>query len=309
MNLRSYLRGAGIGLIVAALVLSFSGGGKSHAMTDNEIRERAKALGMTDGNGVLAEAYIAVDAPEIPSKETLSEAAKEDVSGETAFAEAATGEVSTEKADAKADEKTDVKADEKTDVKADEKADAKADEKTDVKADEKTDVKADEKADAKADEKTDVKADEKTDVKADEKAEAKADKKADEKTDKETIKSVDEIIEESIKDAPKADITSDLTGEDKKKSELLADAVETEAQSTPAIAETASGFAVIHVNSGFSSMAVAKALERSGAISSAAAFDQYLCARGYDRKLAAGDFRIPAGSSDEDIALILMRRK
>lgn len=52
MKLKWYLRGIGIGVIVTALILHFSLA-NNNGMTDDEVRERATALGMMDG-GVLS---------------------------------------------------------------------------------------------------------------------------------------------------------------------------------------------------------------------------------------------------------------
>ncbi len=79
MNLRSYLRGAGLGLLVAALVLSFSGTEKTKAMSDDEVKTRARELGMTDGNEILTEAYSVTAAPEITETAAPSETAPEPV--------------------------------------------------------------------------------------------------------------------------------------------------------------------------------------------------------------------------------------
>jgi hypothetical protein len=51
MNLKYYLRGLGLGIIVTALVMGFSG--SRDKMSDAEIRSRAEALGMTDTSAVL----------------------------------------------------------------------------------------------------------------------------------------------------------------------------------------------------------------------------------------------------------------
>lgn len=51
MNLKYYLRGLGLGIIVTALVMGFSG--SRDKMSDAEIRSRAEALGMTDTSDVL----------------------------------------------------------------------------------------------------------------------------------------------------------------------------------------------------------------------------------------------------------------
>ena len=300
MNFRSYLRGAGIGLIVAALVLSFSGGNKSHAMTDDEIKSRARELGMTDSNEVLADVFETTEAPsleipvtEVPSVEvpTAETASTETESTEAASAETAsteTASLETASTETAAAETASTEAASSEAVSGGSNADGNSGSASGLTKD----GSASAAGKTEAPEKTEVP--EKTD--------------APEKTDT-TGKTVDEIIEETLKDAPKDNIQSDLTGEEKSKSELLADAVETEAESAPAVTDSGSGFVSITVSGGSSSTVVAKALENAGAVSSAAAFDSYLCSKGYDRHLATGEFRIPAGSSDEDIALILMRRK
>ena len=299
MNFRSYLRGAGIGLIVAALVLSFSGGNKSHAMTDDEIKSRARELGMTDSNEVLADVFETTEAPsieipvtEVPSVEvpTAETASTETESTEAASAETASTETASLETASTETASTETAAAETASTEAASSEAVSGGSTADGNSGSASGLTKDGSASAAG--KTE--APEKTEVP--------------EKTDA-PEKTVDEIIEETLKDAPKDNIQSDLTGEEKSKSELLADAVETEAESAPAVTDSGSGFVSITVSGGSSSTVVAKALENAGAVSSAAAFDSYLCSKGYDRHLATGEFRIPAGSSDEDIALILMRRK
>ena len=54
MKLKYYLRGMGIGVILTAIVMGFALGGRKTAISDAEIIERAKALGMVDStSGVL----------------------------------------------------------------------------------------------------------------------------------------------------------------------------------------------------------------------------------------------------------------
>ena len=55
MKLKYYLRGIGIGIILTAIVMGFALGGRKATMSDAEVIERAKALGMTEG-GVLTSA-------------------------------------------------------------------------------------------------------------------------------------------------------------------------------------------------------------------------------------------------------------
>lgn len=54
MKLKYYLRGMGIGIILTAIVMGFALGGRKTTMSEAEIIQRAKALGMVDGDsGVL----------------------------------------------------------------------------------------------------------------------------------------------------------------------------------------------------------------------------------------------------------------
>lgn len=63
---------------------------------------------------------------------------------------------------------------------------------------------------------------------------------------------------------------------------------------------------VLEIAEGDSSYAISRKLEEAGMISSAAAFDRYLYDNGYDRRLRAGTYEIPADTQPEDIAKILM---
>jgi len=243
MNLRSYLRGAGIGILITAVVLSFGGGSRTKAMSDSEVMERARELGMSGGNETLTEAYTVATAPEIEAlAEPVKEASGKESVSEVEPAKEASGEVSVSEAEPAKE------------------------------ASGKESV-----------------------------SEAEAVKEPGEK-------SAENVIEEGIWDNQTTELKSDLTGEDKKKSELLADAAETEAGDQSSVTETDSGFISIHVNAGSSSSAVARELEKAGAVPSASKFDGFLCANGYDRRLSTGDFRIPRGASNDEIARILMRR-
>lgn len=73
------------------------------------------------------------------------------------------------------------------------------------------------------------------------------------------------------------------------------------ADRTPA----ATGTKSITIASGDGSYTVAKKLEDAGVVSSASAYDTYLCGNGYDKRLRPGTFQIPAGATDEQIAKIV----
>lgn len=79
MNLRYYLRGLGLGILVTALILSIAGS-KKHSMTDAQIKERAKELGMIE-NTVLVEKTQENEEEELPKVAEAVEPEKtEDVS-------------------------------------------------------------------------------------------------------------------------------------------------------------------------------------------------------------------------------------
>ena len=59
MNLKYYLRGLGTGILVTAILMGIALGGKKETLSDNEIRERARALGMTEESTRLADVATA----------------------------------------------------------------------------------------------------------------------------------------------------------------------------------------------------------------------------------------------------------
>lgn len=61
----------------------------------------------------------------------------------------------------------------------------------------------------------------------------------------------------------------------------------------------------VTIVSGDGSYTVARKLAEAGVVSSASAYDNYLCQNGYDKRLRTGTFQIPAGASDEQIAKIV----
>lgn len=61
----------------------------------------------------------------------------------------------------------------------------------------------------------------------------------------------------------------------------------------------------VTIVSGDGSFTVAKKLEEAGFVSSASAFDDFLCQNGYDKRLRTGTFQIPAGADEEQIARIV----
>lgn len=55
MNLKYYLRGLGIGIVVTAVVMGVAGNGRKEQLSDAEIKTRAAQLGMVESSGLLSE--------------------------------------------------------------------------------------------------------------------------------------------------------------------------------------------------------------------------------------------------------------
>lgn len=72
MNLKYYLRGLGIGILVTALVL-IAAPREKEVLSDTEIRERAIQLGMVDGNSLTLAAMKENTATETKESETTRE--------------------------------------------------------------------------------------------------------------------------------------------------------------------------------------------------------------------------------------------
>jgi len=92
-------------------------------------------------------------------------------------------------------------------------------------------------------------------------------------------------------------------------------AVPTEAPATEPEAEAASipsaesGSIIFTIRSGVSSDTVCSQLEEDGLVESAAAFDQFLINNGYSRKISAGEYEIPVGATEEEIAKIITKTR
>ena len=77
MKLKYYLRGLGIGMIVTAVIMGVSVGGKTEPMTDAQVMERAKELGMVDGVlSQLPEQTEASEQTEVPQETEVPEQAE-----------------------------------------------------------------------------------------------------------------------------------------------------------------------------------------------------------------------------------------
>lgn len=215
MNLKYYLRGLGVGIVVTALIMGISLGGKKESLSDKEIKARASELGMVEAGTTLKD--------NLPEKEEQQE--------EEQFPEQDQTKLSEETQEAKEQELEAQKPEE------------------------------------------------------------------DAESQQENVQQPEEIsFEEELREA---DASEEEASDQNTLSENVT-ATETEPVST-ANKESIT----IEVKKGDGSYTVCKRLEEAGLIASAANFDTFLCENGYDKRIRAGAFEIPADADPEQIARIL----
>jgi len=86
MNLKYYLRGLGVGIVVTSLILGIGLGGRKETLSNEEIKERARALGMVEEPVTVAEA-AAQQEEELPEAETTDDPQLKDDAADEADAE------------------------------------------------------------------------------------------------------------------------------------------------------------------------------------------------------------------------------
>lgn len=121
-----------------------------------------------------------------------------------------------------------------------------------------------------------------------------------------------EVVKDNTQDtAENAEETlSDAEEENEITEETIADTEEaepTEETGTESIQEeeVVESYIVISVQKGNGSEVVSQRVFEAGLVNSAAEYNRYLIANGYDRVLRVGNHEIPAGASEEEIAKIL----
>ena len=118
----------------------------------------------------------------------------------------------------------------------------------------------------------------------------------------------EEPVEEITPEKP-AENVSEPTEEEQKQDEIeaLKKAAEEVAEKAQDINPNA--IVTLLVQSGDSSVAVAKRAEAAGLVESATDFDRFLCQNGYDKSICVGNYEVPIGATQEEIAKIITRRQ
>ena len=289
MGLRLYLRGLGIGIVVTALLMGYTLGGKKE-LSDAEIISRAESLGMVEESKVLVQPQekeeqddVAADpgsaGTDAPEKDESSPII---VTGERDLPKESENEV------------TDQTKDETDNTGSDKEAGNEPEKETQEPETSGEGVNGESTKElsvsgaVKGAEEPGETETSKTKSDTDNKAEADTGTK----TETETGTDSDTGTKTETETGTDSD-TGTKTGT---------------GTGTGSDTGTKSKVITVTIKKGSDSLAAAKELERAGIIENAAAFDGYLVSKKLDRLISSGSFKIPDGASDQEIARIITGR-
>lgn len=251
MKNKYYLRGIGIGMILTALIMGLTAG-KSGKLSDEEIINRAKQLGMVEDNKVLTDLSN--------EEETLVAQGKPEESGEPQTDD--NDPVSVETVEESKEENTEQS--------------------------EETSVEISEES---------------TEESMEETTEESTEESMEETTEESTEASTEESSSEEIPEESQAETKEETQEETSPEKESLVSEESTEET------QTDDSVVTIVVKRGTSSVGISKELEKAGLVEDAAAYDAFLCKHGYDKKISIGEYQIPKGSTEEEIAKMITGKK
>lgn len=306
MKLKYYLRGMGIGIILTAIVMGFALGGRKATISDAEVIERAKTLGMVDPNsGVLSQTNSGADnyeeSNQTASGETLGQA-REEISEEI-DEELASASEDVSGLDEKAQESKDAS---KTSLGAagDSKQDASQTESKPGRSPEG--LASSQKAD-------ETEVSEELEGMDDEESEGMNDEDLEEALLQARIEAETKALMEKMEQEEAADTKK--TSEDSNKTNANTEIASNKNPENSSASASASSQHVttgttktVTIPGGMSSDAVAILLFNQGVVDSAHSFNQYLIDRRMDRIIRSGVKTIPAGATYEDIANIICKQ-
>lgn len=270
MKLKYYLRGMGIGIILTAIVMGFALGGRKASISDAEVIERAKSLGMIDPNsGVLDSGSNGADTNEeqdqVASGETLDQA-REEISEKIDEAIAETSEYVSDLAEDVIQGETETESESKTQGNDDSSSGEASNKQEEVASVETKPTSTQDSANSQAEEQNTSPSDENT---------------------------------ETVADSSVADASTSANS--------IVDTVTSESNEASTASSTTSVTKTVTIPSGLSSDQVAAILYREGLVDSSYSFNQYLVDRRMDRTIRSGVKTIPAGSTYEQIASIICK--
>ncbi len=267
MKLKYYLRGMGIGIVLTAIVMGFALGGRKKAISDAEVIERAKALGMVEANtGVLAQ----------PSEDGIN---KDDGSN------AITPDTTLDQSGAEVSEEVnkEVALSDKpvSDLPKEEKKGK------DKKEEDKSVLGESKEA-------------------SDSKESVNESEGTSEVSAQSSLEEIKEPVTEAANTAS-TDSTQAIVQENTDAAALAATETPKEPETTFTGGYTTTVAKTVTIPGGISSDSVAAILYREGVVDNAVTFNKYLIDRRMDRIIRSGVKTIPAGSGYEDIANIICK--
>ncbi len=277
MELKYYLRGLGLGIVVTALIMGFALSGKE-PMSDDEIRARAKQLGMIEdtvlaGNGADEEADNSADADTDADNSTDADTDADTVAGTDKNTETdpiTLPEISNEDVEALSEAEETQKEIEEIKENADNAGKTDDTQKPEAGNEDSEDAEALPQGDSADNE--DVAALPKGD-----------------NEDAAALPKGDNADNEDAAALPKTDNEDSEDGGE-----------ESETANKPI-----TGDVTITISRGDGSYTVSKKLADAGVVSSAEAYDRFLCQNGFDKKIRTGTYTIPSDASDEQMARII----
>ncbi len=294
MKIRYYLRGLGTGIIIAGLICGLTGS----AMSDRDVKNRARELGMLDPDELsatddrLAEPGDTARGESAAGTETVKEAAEAAGTETVKEAAVAAGSETEKAAGAEADKTAGATG---TDAAAGTADDAGKTPEGAVTTPAATD--AQKPAESASQGSSDL---QKPGESASQGA-PDARKPAESAT--QSIADPQKPSDSSVKDAASDQGSSVKTGTDADRTPEAGKAADPGAGNAGASGNK--GNYTLQINRGEDSAVIARKLQSAGVIDSASDFDSYLCANGYDRKLSTGTYMIAAGTEYSVIAEII----
>ena len=320
MKLKYYLRGMGIGIILTAIVMGFALGGRKTTVSDAEVIERAKVLGMVDPtSGVLTqtsggennydEANTIASGQKLDQKgEEVSQKVDEELSSSSEYVSGLDETTQEGEGQDKTSEGTDTSENTKREVisttptrspEGAKSSEQKASESEDVKP--KTETASEEATTSdSASSKTSTEDNKTTEV-SNSTSEAENNKAENNKT--ENNKAEDNKTENNKAEDSK---TEDNKTEDNKADSASAQTTTDETVKKNTDTAVTNGKSIT-IPRGMSSDSVAELLYKEGFVDSARSFNQYLIDKKMDRTVRSGVKTIPTGATYEEIANIICK--
>ncbi len=263
MNLKYYLRGLGIGIIVSVIIMFvISLQSDNNSMTDEEIIQRARELGMVEASETLASINTGVTANN--GESDGSEDLGETTDSESSADEAATVEPPENEFLDGVEQQLDEAEQQLEEIRNKDNGTGEVSENTSAASDGEVKETA---SDSQAEEKK-------------EESSKPEDKPKD--TNKEETSTETNVEENNIENNSSSENKNNNSNKD---------------------------VVVLKVNRGDNSYDICKKLQALGIVNDAKSYDSYLCRIGLDRYIYAGEYSIPKGSSDEEIAFLLTGKR